>query len=71
MLLVVHSVDSLLGEEHEIRSYCTLYCIVYCHEVTSHRAGASYFRLLWPLRALSVKKLGGSGGMLPQEKILN
>ena len=33
------------------------------------RVGASYFRLLRPLRAISVKKLGGSGGMLPQEKI--
>ena len=31
------------------------------------RAGANYFRLVLPLHALSVNKLGGSGGMLPQE----
>ena len=31
-------------------------------QASPHRAGASYFRLLRPLRALSVKKLGRSGG---------
>ena len=31
------------------------------------RAGGNNFRLVRPLHALSVNKLGGSGGMLPQE----
>ena len=34
-----------------------------CHMIML-RAGASYFRLVRPC---GVKKLGGSGGMLPQE----
>ena len=43
-------------------------CTIWALLVLS-RAGASYFRLLRPLRALNVKKLEGSGGMLRQEKI--
>ena len=36
------------------------------------RAGANYFRLVRPLHALlSVNKVGGSVGMLPQENFLN
>ena len=34
------------------------------------RARASYYRLVRPLHA-HVNKLGGSGGMLPEENFLN